>query len=106
MEKPGFFCAAPPRRGCLVLALWAALPFAAAALLCPWPAGRTGLAVLAAVLLRERGAELGIRAGFLSEYAVAPTPDMARTLVVNYAGLDPARLEAAMALLAEWFAES
>lgn len=66
MEKPGFFCAAPPRRGCLVLALWAALPFAAAALLCPWPAGRTGLAVLAAaagLAARGWGRRFSVRAG-------------------------------------------
>ena len=55
--------------------------------------------------LRARGVELGIRAGFLSEYAVVPTPEMDRTLVVNYASLDPRQLDGAMDLLAEWFAE-
>ena len=54
--------------------------------------------------LRERAEALGVRLGFLSEYAAVPLPDHAHTLVVNYAGLEPARLPAAMTLLAQVFA--
>ena len=46
-----------------------------------------------------------MRLGFLSEYAALPNPAYARTLVVNYGGLEPAALPEAMALLAEVFAE-
>lgn len=42
--------------------------------------------------LRERAAQLGVRLGFLSDYVAVPNPAYAHTLVVNYAGLDPARL--------------
>lgn len=55
--------------------------------------------------LRRRAEELGVRLGFLSEYAALPHPGYAHTLVVNYAGLGAERLPAAMALLAEVFAE-
>ena len=55
--------------------------------------------------LRERAEALGVRLGFLSEYAAVPHPDYAHTLVVNYAGLDAAHLDEAMALLAEVFTE-
>ncbi len=55
--------------------------------------------------LRRRGEALGVRLGFLSEYAVLPNPACAHTLVVNYGGLEPAVLPEAMALLAEVFAE-
>ena len=53
--------------------------------------------------LRARAEALGVRLGFLSEYAAALSPGYAHTLVVNYAGLDAARLPAAMTLLAQVF---
>ena len=55
--------------------------------------------------LGRRAEELGVRLGFLSEYAAGGDPAFAHTLVVNYAGLDAARLGEAMDLLAEVFAE-
>ena len=53
--------------------------------------------------LRDRAAALGVRLGFLSEYAAIPSPAYAHTLVVNYAGLSPAALPEAMDLLVEIF---
>ncbi len=53
--------------------------------------------------LRQRAAALGVRLGFLSEYAALPSPAYAHTLVVNYAGLNPAALPDAMEALAEVF---
>ena len=50
--------------------------------------------------LRRRGLEAGVRLSFLSEYAAVPHPDHAHTLVVNYSGLDDARLPEAVAALA------
>lgn len=47
-----------------------------------------------------------MRLGFLSEYAAVPNPAFAHTLVVNYAGLDAARLDEAEALLSEVFLAS
>ena len=55
--------------------------------------------------LRRRAEALGVRLGFLSEYAAVPDPAHAHTLVVNYGGLEPAALPEAMALLAEVFRE-
>lgn len=55
--------------------------------------------------LRRRGEALGVRLGFLSEYAAMPHPGYAHTLVVNYAGLEADRLPQAMELLAEVFDE-
>jgi GntR family transcriptional regulator/MocR family aminotransferase len=55
--------------------------------------------------LRARAEERGVRLGFLSEYAARPDPAYGHTLVVNYAGLEPARLPEAMALLEEIFRE-
>ena len=55
--------------------------------------------------LRRRAAELGIRLGFLSEYAAVPHNSYAHTLVVNYASLAPDSLDRAMSLLAQVFAE-
>lgn len=55
--------------------------------------------------LRRRAESLGVRLGFLSEYAAVPHPGYAHTLVVNYAGLKANRLPEAMDLLAEVFAE-
>ena len=56
--------------------------------------------------LRQRAESLGVKLGFLSEYAAVPHPDYAHTLVVNYAGLDAGHLPEAMSLLAEVFKES
>ncbi len=53
--------------------------------------------------LRARAEGLGVRLGFLSEYAAAPHPAYRHTLVVNYAGLDVERLAEAAALLTEVF---
>lgn len=55
--------------------------------------------------LREKAARLGVRLGFLSEYAAAPRPEQAHTLVVNYGGLFPERLDETMTLLQEIFSE-
>lgn len=55
--------------------------------------------------LRRRGEALGVRLGFLSEYAALPRPEYDHTLVVNYAALEEERLPQAMELLAEAFAE-
>lgn len=55
--------------------------------------------------LRRRGEDLGVRLGFLSEYAALSRPDYDHTLVVNYAALEADRLPRAMELLAEVFAE-
>lgn len=49
--------------------------------------------------LRRRAEGLGVRLGFLSEYAAVPSPAYGHTLVVNYAGLDVSRLKESMALL-------
>lgn len=54
--------------------------------------------------IRRRGESLGVRLGFLSEYAAVPNPAYDHTLVINYAGLDEARLPQAVELLAEIFA--
>ena len=50
-------------------------------------------------VLREKAAQLGVKLGFLSEYAAAPDHSYDHTLVVNYAGLDPSRLGEAVHLL-------
>ena len=55
--------------------------------------------------LRRRGEALGVRLGFLSEYAALPRPEYDHTLVVNYAALEEDCLPRAMELLAEVFAE-
>ena len=52
-------------------------------------------------ILRRRAAERGVRLAFLSDYAASPDASHAHTLVVNYAGLDPGRLEETLALLTE-----
>lgn len=49
--------------------------------------------------LSRRAAELGVRLGFLSEYATRPDPDFAHTLVINYGGLESEDLTRAIALL-------
>lgn len=56
-------------------------------------------------VLAERAEGLGVRLSFLSEYTGAPTPEQAHTLVVNYGGLEVARLPEAMELLAQVFDE-
>lgn len=56
--------------------------------------------------LRQRAEGLGMRLGFLSEYAAVPRPAYAHTLVVNYAGLDADKLPETMALLSEVFRTS
>ena len=55
--------------------------------------------------LRRRAESLGVRLGFLSEYAAAPAPAYAHTLVINYAGLAQDRLAEAVELLAQVFQE-
>jgi GntR family transcriptional regulator/MocR family aminotransferase len=55
--------------------------------------------------LQRRAEELGVRVGFLSEYARLPSPAFDHTLVINYAGLRPERLPQAMDLLDRLFAE-
>ena len=55
-------------------------------------------------VLRQRAAALGVRLSFLSEYAEA-APVAPHTLVINYGGLDAARLPEAMDLLAQVFRE-
>lgn len=55
--------------------------------------------------LRRQAEALGVRLSFLSDFAAVPSPDHAHTLVVNYAGLAPARLPEAMALLEQVFRE-
>ena len=55
--------------------------------------------------LRRRAESLGARLGFLSEYAAAPAPAYAHTLVINYAGLAQDRLAEAVELLAQVFQE-
>jgi GntR family transcriptional regulator/MocR family aminotransferase len=55
--------------------------------------------------LRQRARQLGVKLSFLSDFAAAPHPDFAHTLVVNYADLEPARLPETMALLADVFFE-
>ncbi len=54
--------------------------------------------------LQQQAEALGVRLGFLSEYAAVPDPSYAHTLVINYAGLDEARLPQAVELLGAVFA--
>lgn len=56
--------------------------------------------------LRRRAEGLGVRLGFLSEYAALPNPAYDHTLVVNYAGLSPENLPEAESLLSEAFRTS
>lgn len=55
--------------------------------------------------IRRAAEEMGVRLGFLSEYAAAPNPSLAHTLVINYAGLEPENLPQAMELLRRVFEE-
>ena len=54
-------------------------------------------------ILRARAEALGIRIKFLSDYASAPRPEFAHTLVIHCAGLDPGRLKKSMPLLEKIF---
>lgn len=56
-------------------------------------------------VLRSRAERLGVRLGFLSEYAALFSPAFDHTLVVNYAGVEEAGLPEAMELLEQVFAE-
>ena len=56
-------------------------------------------------VFRTRAESLGVRLGFLSDYASIPQSSHAHTLVISYAGLDPERLPETMELLAEIFRE-
>ena len=55
-------------------------------------------------VLRQAAESLGIRLGFLSEYAALPDSSYAHTLVINYASLDAEKLPEAILLLADLFA--
>ena len=55
--------------------------------------------------LRRKAEGLGVRLAFLSEYAAVPQENYGHTLVVNYGGLEPERLEETTALLSEIFSE-
>ena len=55
-------------------------------------------------VLRQKAESLGIRLGFLSEYAALPNAAYNHTLVVNYAGLNADRLAEVIALLSTLFA--
>ena len=55
--------------------------------------------------LRRKAEALGVRLGFLSEYAFLPRPEYDHTIVVNYAGLDAGQLDEVTALLNEVFTE-
>jgi GntR family transcriptional regulator/MocR family aminotransferase len=56
--------------------------------------------------LRRKAERLGVKLAFLSEYAAAPLPEYDHTLVINYGGLAPDRLQEAVSLLEEVFAEA
>lgn len=56
--------------------------------------------------LRGSAESMGVRLGFLSEYAAIPNPAFDHTLVVNYAGLSEQKLPEAIRLLEQLFAES
>lgn len=55
--------------------------------------------------LREKAESLGVRLVFLSEYAAVQKEEYAHTLVVNYANLDPHRLEETIRLLSAILSE-
>ena len=56
-------------------------------------------------MFRQRAQALGVRLGFLSDYAAIPQASHAHTLVISYAGLEPDRLPETMELLAQIFDE-
>ena len=55
--------------------------------------------------LRQKAERLGVKLAFLSEYAAEPDPAYAHTLVVNYGGLEPARLRETVSLLEAVFSD-
>ena len=55
--------------------------------------------------LRQKAERLGVKLAFLSKYASTPDPAYAHTLVVNYGGLEPARLQETVSLLEAVFSE-
>lgn len=54
-------------------------------------------------VFRARAEHLGVRLGFLSDYAAIPQESHAHTLVISYAGLNPERLPETMELLTQIF---
>ena len=96
------------QRRCAVLAAFRAGPFAHRITISEQGAGLHSLLRLdtdrSDEALRQRAEELGVRLGFLSEYAAVPSEAYAHTLVINYAGLDEGRLPQAVELLGEVFA--
>ena len=96
------------QRRCAVLAAFRAGPFAHRITISEQGAGLHFLLRLdtdrSDESLRQRAEELGVRLGFLSEYAAVPSEAYAHTLVINYAGLDEGRLPQAVELLGEVFA--
>ena len=96
------------QRRCAVLAAFRSGPFAHRITISEQGAGLHFLLRLdtdrSDAALRQRAEALGVRLGFLSEYAAVPDPSYAHTLVINYAGLDEARLPQAVELLGAVFA--
>ena len=96
------------QRRCAVLAAFRSGPFAHRITIYEQGAGLHFLLRLdtdrSDAALRQRAEALGVRLGFLSEYAAVPDPSYAHTLVINYAGLDEARLPQAVELLGAVFA--
>lgn len=96
------------QRRCAVLAAFRSGPFAHRITISEQGAGLHFLLLLdtdrSDADLRQRAEALGVRLGFLSEYAAVPDPSYAHTLVINYAGLDEARLPQAVELLGAVFA--
>lgn len=96
------------QRRCAVLAAFRSGPFAHRITISEQGAGLHFLLRLdtdrSDAALRQRAEALGGRLGFLSEYAAVPEPSYAHTLVINYAGLDEARLPQAVELLGAVFA--
>ena len=96
------------QRRCAVLAAFRSGPFAHRITISEQGAGLHFLLRLdtdrSDAALRQRAEALGVRLGFLSEYAAVPNPSYAHTLVINYAGLDEARLPQAVELLGAVFA--
>lgn len=96
------------QRRCAVLAAFRSGPFAHRITISEQGAGLHFLLLLdtdrSDADLRQRAEALGVRLGFLSEYAAVPDPSYAHTLVINYAGMDEARLPQAVELLGAVFA--
>ena len=96
------------QRRCAVLAAFRSGPFARRITISEQGAGLHFLLRLdtdrSDADLQQRAEALGVRLGFLSEYAAVPNPSYAHTLVINYAGLDEGRLPQAVELLGAVFA--